>query len=372
MWAEFNLEAGDRSKAMNAEIKIWEIDGEAAEQVKTTHQAETERRLEDVLVRNPEMLMPGLTLVGRQTPADTGALDLLGVDRQGRLVVFELKRGKVTRDAVAQAIDYCSHLESLEDPELASHISKCSGNNGIDKIEDFESWYREQYGGEELAELRPIRMTLVGLGADPRAYRMVEFLAERGLDVSLLTFHGYQCGDRLLLARQVEKGAYTLDVDTKSTKSRPRERELRNLLTELAKNQDMEGIWEDAVTTLDFGRGFASKSGVTFYMPRLTLHDVTVSGSHSVVLDQKNRKIRVTFFPGAVDVCWKIFDEKKTAVPFKFETPPNARQTQRVSEQWYCVLNEEEWEQYKCELAEIASRVDAAWKERVQSAAAAP
>ena len=29
---------------------------------------ETEDSLEDVLVKNPDMLMPGLTLVGRQTP----------------------------------------------------------------------------------------------------------------------------------------------------------------------------------------------------------------------------------------------------------------------------------------------------------------
>ena len=60
------------------------------------------------------MLMPDLTLVGRQTPAGGGALDLLGVDEDGRLVVFELKRGTLTRDAVAQVIDYCSYLESLD------------------------------------------------------------------------------------------------------------------------------------------------------------------------------------------------------------------------------------------------------------------
>ena len=62
------------------------------------------------------MLMPGLTLVGRQTPTGSGWLDLLGVDEDGKLVVFELKRGKLTREAVAQAIkaNFCSVMNSTE------------------------------------------------------------------------------------------------------------------------------------------------------------------------------------------------------------------------------------------------------------------
>ena len=354
---------------MNEEIRIWAIDGKDAEQVETKHQAETEWLLEEVLVRNPEMLMPGLALVGRQTPADNGALDLLGVDGQGRLVVFELKRGKVTRDAVAQAIDYCSYLESLEDPELVSHISERSGSDGIAPIDDFESWYRERQGGDELAELRPIAMALVGLGADSKAYRMVEFLADRGMDISLLTFHGYQCGDRTLLARLGERSADSVDATTKSGKSRLSQRERRNRLVELAKSQDMLGVWEDATRRLNFGRGYAGKSGITFYMPSITLQDVAVRSSHSVVLGQEDRKIRITFFPGAVDVCWEIFQEQTTRIPFVCEDPPNAPKTQCVSNQWYCVLSEEEWDQHKDSLTELASKVDAAWRERARNVA---
>ena len=60
------------------------------------------------------MLMPGLKLVGRQTPTEGGPLDLLGVDEDGRLVVFELKREMLSREAVAQVIDYASYLDSHE------------------------------------------------------------------------------------------------------------------------------------------------------------------------------------------------------------------------------------------------------------------
>ena len=57
------------------------------------NQTDTELLLEDISVERPEMLLRGLTLVGRQTTTDVGYPDLLGVDGNGRLVVFELKRG---------------------------------------------------------------------------------------------------------------------------------------------------------------------------------------------------------------------------------------------------------------------------------------
>ena len=56
--------------------------------------------------------MEPLTLVGRQTPTEGGPLDLLGVDGDGKLVVFELKRGTLLRDAVAQILDYASPIST--------------------------------------------------------------------------------------------------------------------------------------------------------------------------------------------------------------------------------------------------------------------
>ena len=76
------------------EVKIWALDGDSnVTPLASKDQTATESLLEETLVRNPDLLIPGLRLVGRQTPTDGGPLDLLGVDEDGRLVVFELKRG---------------------------------------------------------------------------------------------------------------------------------------------------------------------------------------------------------------------------------------------------------------------------------------
>lgn len=73
-----------------------------------------------MLVANREMLMRGLTLVGRQVPVESGFVDLLGIDEDGRLVVFE---------------------------------------DGIEWIRDFDAWCGSQRG----ESIRPVRMVLVGV-----------------------------------------------------------------------------------------------------------------------------------------------------------------------------------------------------------------
>ncbi len=139
---------------MTEELKIWALgEGNEIESIKGVSGMDLEHTLEETLVKLPEMLETGIHLVGRQTPTDGGGLDLLGVDRDGRLVVYELKRGKVTRDAVTQCIDYASDLNAKDPEELADYIAEHSGTGGIEPIDDFAEWYEERIGESELDAL---------------------------------------------------------------------------------------------------------------------------------------------------------------------------------------------------------------------------
>lgn len=194
-------------------IKLWKIKKDAeqsycVDEIQDVNETETENQLEEVITKCPDLLMKDLTLVGRQTETPGGPMDLLGVDSDGRLVVFELKRGTLTREAVAQIIDYSSYLASLEPEELSNHITERSGSRGIEKIDNFLSWYQEQFGTAITDKQRPA-MVLVGLGADERTTRMVSFLSEGDLDISLITFHGFKQDGETYLAKQVEVSAKT-------------------------------------------------------------------------------------------------------------------------------------------------------------------
>ena len=203
------------------ELKIWSIDSDSNAKVTaldTAAQTESEGLLEDILTENPEMLADGLKLIGRQTRTTGGPLDLLGVEPDGRLSVYELKRGTLSREAVAQVIDYASDLEDLDTESLYRHIAEQSGNLGIQKIGDFEEWYRENFADD--ASLTPLRMVLVGLGVDETTERMVNYLVRSGVDISLLTFHCFEQDGKTLFARQVE-------VDSSNTPVGPRHGEPR-------------------------------------------------------------------------------------------------------------------------------------------------
>ena len=291
------------------EIKLWALNGERASRVQPSSAMDSELRLEEILVKNPEMLIPDLTLVGRQTATEGGPLDLLGVDSDGRLVLFELKRGSLSRDAVAQIIDYASDLASMGGDALAERITEQSGAGGIEKIEDFADWHAENFDADNLETLLPLRMFLVGLGVDDRTERMVNFLADNGMDISLLTFQGFARGDELFLARHMRVEAEDEPVSRPSKRrlsaSEKRERHIR-----IVEENGLRDLFTDACEM--FGnewkhyRERPGKVGISFSLPEQR----SVSGRRTHLsyarVDTWNApvegKIGITFPPKTIDL----------------------------------------------------------------------
>ena len=355
---------------MTDEIKIWALDGSSeankVTELEPTNRTETEQMLEDTLVANPEMLMPGLTLVGRQTPTAGGPLDLLGVNRDGQLVVFELKRGTLTRDAVTQIIDYASSLELLSDDDLAAQIAGQSGKNGIGPIDDFEEWYSQRFPDQQLDSLKPVQMMLIGLGADNNATRMVDFLTKRSVDISLLTFHGYSHAGKTLLAKQVQAEPTLVSRIPGDRKERLAERERK--VIERAEALGIRDFFEEVIKPF---RQLAHnlkprKHGYAFIQRPLKLEDGRLKSSHSILFTE-DRKIQITFYPVSIHLCKTDFSSAKKSIPFVYEPPPNAPPTKEVEEQCYCLLDKQEWEKHKDTLLGLASAVYKAWNEALLS-----
>ncbi len=345
---------------MAEELKMWAIEGggEVA-RVEGARHTETENLLEDALVRDPDMLIHDLKLVGRQIPTSRGSLDLLGVDPDGRLVVFELKRGELVREAVAQIIDYASDLDTMSDDQLATLIER-SGRDGIDRIEDFKAWYDENFG-----ELRlwPVKMMLVGLDADDRTTRMVDFLATQGMDISLLTFHGYKHEDKTFLAR-------TVRATEAARKSRgQQEKKSRRAVDELAKEHGVSDIFGEAVERFRrSGRTLSTLTdGYTFNARSLELPEHKTKFNASLSLRIRKGKVLVTFFAVSVHLCEAKFQEAERSIPFERERPTHTWPTNDVSEQRYCILDRSEWNTHKETLFELADAVSAAWDEARQN-----
>jgi len=252
------------------EIRVWQVVTDNQLSViplESTEQTSTERLLEDILVQHPDLLLKDLQLVGRQTETAGGPLDLLGVNADGQLVVFELKRGRLTREAVAQIVDYGSYLAELDPEELSSHISERSGKCGIERIANFLTWYQEEFG-KSLSRPQKPSLILVGLGVDDTTRRIVSFLAESDIDVSLITFHAFEDAGRILLARQLEVEAKPLPGTSSITK----EGNLKALQERIGSLQvgnfynDMAGFFQKSLSAYQW----PNQTGYSYYLPELT------------------------------------------------------------------------------------------------------
>lgn len=297
------------------EIKAWAVaEGEgvlSAEPLASVDRTRTENLLEEVLVQSPHLLGEDLKLVGRQTETTGGPLDLLGIDGEGRLVVFELKRGTLTRDAVAQVVDYASYLAELEPEALAAHIGERSGKNGIDRIEDFAAWYQEQHPDNALSDLRYPRMVLVGLGADDRARRMVAFLAESDLDISLLTFHAFRENGRLILTRKVEVEARAPESTGTANRKDANIRKLKERVAALGIESfyyDMAKFFRAELSAYEW----PNQGGYSYY-----LSEVAASGNQTLrayvslyVQESRPGKVQLYLQPRAVQATGGLVDAR--------------------------------------------------------------
>lgn len=352
---------------MTDNFGIWKVDEtkRASNPLDQAKRTITEEILEDVIVGKPEMLMPGLELVGRQLATATGSLDLLGVDSEGRLVVFELKREQLTRKAVAQAIDYASWLDSLDESELFERIVRNAGQRGIDGIQDFEEWY---YGHDNwVGSLRPVRIVLVGLGVDEAAHRMADWLAMKGVAIDLVTFWGFRYGDDLLLARQLKssEGVQKGGASGRATVSRTEKDEIRRKDIEAKVDElGMRDWWSDAVSMLERESkpSYRANSAITFKRRSRTLSTgQKATGSHKIEIAEPGA-IRIVFYPAAVELCQDEFEDLKEVIPFAVEPPPNAPVTENVSEQYFCRLDETAWQEHKDQIARLVRTVDERWR----------
>ena len=342
------------------DIKIWTLDGSKATPLEAIAEMESEKKLEDILASNPNMLLNGLTLVGRQTPTEGGPLDLLGVDRYGRLCVFELKRNAPARDAVAQVIDYASDLDRMGLSDLADHISEYSGWGGVKEIEDFEAWYKSDYG--ELDNLKPLRLFLVGLGVDDTTERMVKFLVKNGLDISLLTFHAFAHSGRTLLAKQVGVDGYAASERGQSSRRQSAPQRWADLL-QLADDSGARGLFDSAVNMFreTWSDDWRDETPLLSSL-RIDLAEAGVPASERpYVRVEIWDRLWVSFHQNAFTLCEDAFERALENMAY--------RQSPQSQDGWNNTnfiqfpLTADYWERHKETLTALAQAVYDAWME---------
>lgn len=185
---------------MATEIKTWEIiNGELSEI--DTSLAENGRKEKDDLEKwiktNPNIIGDNILIFGEQVWTKSGPLDFIGIDKHGNLVIVELKRDKLAREVLAQAIDYASDVANWEIENLNEICLKYSGNS----LEDYIADYFDDIELDDLIINNAQRLLLVGFSIDEALSRMIEWLSSKydlGINAIILNYVKTSAGNELL------------------------------------------------------------------------------------------------------------------------------------------------------------------------------
>lgn len=181
---------------MPLEVMLWQVDTERPEPV-PRQQLDLEDRLEDWLFNDISMLSSDLLVIGRQIRQFNVPLDLLAVDRDGNLVVIELKRDRTPREVVAQALDYASWVQWLDREDLDRYAQEHLGKS-------FNEAFESAFGGPPDVVNETQRMYIVASSLDPSTQRIVEYLAyNHNVGINAATFSYFNTAGGEFVARSM-------------------------------------------------------------------------------------------------------------------------------------------------------------------------
>ena len=173
---------------MTQRIRLWKVAEATVPEEIPNSGVGLEKRLEDWLARDISMLDPNLLVVGRQVPtAYGGFIDLLCIDREGFLVVVELKQGQTPREVTAQALDYASWAKDLNTDDIEEIAEKYLKMEG-----SLEEALEEKFGEVPGALCESHRSIIVAEAIDDSTERIVRYLSELRVPINIARMHAFK------------------------------------------------------------------------------------------------------------------------------------------------------------------------------------
>ena len=187
---------------------------------------------------------------------------------------------------------------------------------------------------------------------------MVDFLANKGVDISLLTFHGFEQDGKMMLTRLTQVAA---DAESVSSQSQPRKRvskaEWRERLATRAEEGEVLDVFNDALEM--FRKEFnhptesAGAKGIAMH-----LH-LSGRGQRSFArVEPEQGQVRILFYGSSVEPCREDFHPLLDEI--RYETWPRNRQETPLIDsppEIQFLVTTEEWETYKGKLHDLTGAV---------------
>jgi hypothetical protein len=197
---------------MASEIKSWQILNGKLVPIESSLSESGRKEKDDLeqwIKSNSSVLGDDIAIIGEQIQTSSGPMDFLGIDSSGNTVIIELKRERLPREALVQAIDYAS---DVADWDLDRFREICKSYT----YQTFEDYFQQRFEGipiEDLAINQAQRLLLVGFAVEESLGRMIEWLSDKysvGINAVVLNYIKTPKGDEIvsrmvIIPEEVEK-----------------------------------------------------------------------------------------------------------------------------------------------------------------------
>ena len=186
---------------------IWKIEDKIPKKLEETGlKAEKllEEHLEDWIISDPSILGEKLLVIGRQVriPDTKDRLDVLAIDPQGKAVIIELKRGKLSDPVDVQALRYASYISKWKFEDLENQARNFLGKAG-DATFNFIALYEnfcEEAGVDEIPALNEDqRMIIVGASVKEKLGSVALWLRDHSVDITIIEVQMFKEGSGVIL-----------------------------------------------------------------------------------------------------------------------------------------------------------------------------
>nr|WP_263323555.1 hypothetical protein [Neobacillus sp. Marseille-Q6967] len=162
------------------------------------------QHIEEWIRKNPEVLDEELLIIAHEYDKFevNERLDLLALDKEGNLVIIEVKRDFTGSNVDFQALKYASYCSRLSPNDVVEIYSDYIDKNGlnINALDELQSFFNIE-DGEELITIinNTQRIIIIGKEIDKRILSVCAWLNENNINIKCISIKPYKVEEKIIV-----------------------------------------------------------------------------------------------------------------------------------------------------------------------------